>query len=79
MPKVAATPDGGCYVGWYDLASGNYDVYLQRLDAAGVARAHQLGLKVMAYTVNDAVQHAERLDESLWAWSCAIVSLARPC
>ncbi len=35
IPKVAATSDGGCYVGWFDHASGNYDVYLQRLDAAG--------------------------------------------
>lgn len=35
IPKVAATSDGGCYVGWFDLASGNYDVYLQRLDSQG--------------------------------------------
>jgi hypothetical protein len=35
VPKIAARADGGCYVGWFDLASGNYDVYLQRLDAAG--------------------------------------------
>jgi hypothetical protein len=35
VPKIAARADGGCYVGWFDLAAGNYDVYLQRLDAAG--------------------------------------------
>lgn len=35
IPKVAATTDGGCYSGWFDNASGNYDVYLQRLDASG--------------------------------------------
>ncbi len=35
VPKVDATPDGGCYVAWFDLASGNYDVYLQRLDVLG--------------------------------------------
>jgi len=35
VPKVAATPDGGCYVAWFDQASGNYDVYLQRHDAGG--------------------------------------------
>lgn len=36
LPKIAATSDGGCYITWWDLASGNYDVYLQRLDADGV-------------------------------------------
>ncbi|MGE3165550.1 MAG: hypothetical protein AB7O52_11635 [Planctomycetota bacterium] len=35
LPKVAATADGGCYVGWFDLAAGSYDVYLQRLDPQG--------------------------------------------
>lgn len=35
VEKIAATSDGGCYIGWFDNASGNYDVYLQHLDAAG--------------------------------------------
>ena len=35
IPLVAGTSDGGCYIGWFDLASGNYDVYLQRLDKEG--------------------------------------------
>lgn len=35
IPKIAATSDGGCYVCWYDNTSGNYDVYLQRLDESG--------------------------------------------
>jgi len=34
MPKVAPTLDGGCYVSWYNGASGG-DVRLQKLDAAG--------------------------------------------
>jgi hypothetical protein len=34
--KVAATSDGGCYVGWFDNRAGGYAVYLQRFDAAGV-------------------------------------------
>ncbi|MCP3960799.1 MAG: hypothetical protein GY719_23390 [bacterium] len=33
--KVVPTADGGCYVSWFDNATGGYDVYLQRLDAAG--------------------------------------------
>lgn len=35
VPKIAVRADGGCYVAWFDNTSGNYDVYLQRLDAAG--------------------------------------------
>lgn len=36
LPKICATSDGGCYIAWYDHSSGNYDVYLQRLNSAGV-------------------------------------------
>ena len=35
QPKVVATTDGGCYISWFDNNAGGYDVYLQRLDAAG--------------------------------------------
>ncbi|MBN1425680.1 hypothetical protein JXA88_14080 [Candidatus Fermentibacteria bacterium] len=36
VPKVATEQGGGCYVGWYDNSrTGNYDVYLQRLDETG--------------------------------------------
>ena len=34
-PKVAVRSDGGCYVVWFDGASGNYDVYMQNLDPNG--------------------------------------------
>jgi hypothetical protein len=33
--KIHATSDGGAYISWFDNSSGGYDVYLQRLDAAG--------------------------------------------
>ncbi len=46
LPKVAATSDGGVYVCWYDHASGNYDVYLQRLDGEGVIQWQVNGLLV---------------------------------
>ncbi|MCC6475475.1 T9SS type A sorting domain-containing protein [bacterium] len=36
VPKIAATSDGGCYITWWDLSSGNYDVWLQKLDTDGV-------------------------------------------
>jgi len=35
QPKVAPTPDGGCYVSWLDGIGSGYDVRLQRLDAQG--------------------------------------------
>ena len=34
QPKVAPTPDGGCYISWFDGAGG-YDVRLQKLDSTG--------------------------------------------
>ncbi len=34
--KVVPTADGGCYISWFDNSTGGYDVYLQRLSAAGV-------------------------------------------
>jgi hypothetical protein len=35
QPKIVGTSDGGCYISWFDNATGGYDVYLQRLDARG--------------------------------------------
>ena len=41
QPKIRPNPDGGCYISWFDNdPSGHfpfgYDVFMQRLDAAGV-------------------------------------------
>lgn len=35
QPKMMPTADGGFYISWFDNSTGGYDVYLQRLDAAG--------------------------------------------
>ena len=35
LPKISLTSDGGCYIAWFDTRTGNYNVYLQRLDPAG--------------------------------------------
>ncbi len=35
QPKMVATADGGFYISWFDNSTGGYNVYLQRLDAAG--------------------------------------------
>lgn len=46
QPKLVATPDGGFYVSWFDNAEGGYDVYLQRVDAAGVPQWAANGIRV---------------------------------
>ena len=43
QPKIRPTPDGGCYISWFDNdPTGHppfgYDVFMQRLDASGVAQ-----------------------------------------
>jgi FlgD Ig-like domain len=35
LPLMANMSDGGCYIGWFGSAGGNYNVYLQRLDPNG--------------------------------------------
>lgn len=51
QPKVRPTPDGGCYVSWYDSdPNGNpaygYDVFIQKLDASGTAQWAAPGVRV---------------------------------
>ncbi|MBC7773535.1 MAG: hypothetical protein H7210_13650 [Pyrinomonadaceae bacterium] len=36
LPKIAASPDGGCFISWFQNESGNYNVYMQRLNSSGV-------------------------------------------
>jgi hypothetical protein len=48
LPKIAATSDGGCYIGWFDQFSGNYEVRLQRLDARGVELWPRQGILISA-------------------------------
>ncbi|MCW5754914.1 MAG: hypothetical protein KIT24_09440 [Phycisphaeraceae bacterium] len=35
QPKIVATDDGGCWITWFDNATGGYDVRIQKLDAGG--------------------------------------------
>jgi len=46
IPKVAPTSDGGYYISWYNAASGNYDMYLQYLNADGEIMWAQNGLLI---------------------------------
>ncbi|MFA5012286.1 MAG: T9SS type A sorting domain-containing protein [Ignavibacteria bacterium] len=46
LPKVAATSDGGCYIGWFDQRGGGYAVYLQKLNSQGVKQFAADGLLI---------------------------------
>lgn len=46
VPKTAATGDGKTWIGWFDASSGSYAVYVQLLDADGVAQLAPGGLLV---------------------------------
>lgn len=46
IPLVKGTSDGGCYISWYSNASGNYDMYLQRLNDEGEIQWVENGLLI---------------------------------
>ena len=50
LPKIALTSDGGCYIVWFDTRTGNYNVYLQRLDASGNKMFDADGLLISDHT-----------------------------
>lgn len=64
VPKIKALPDGGCYVSWYDTASGGYDLYLQRLDANGVAQWAAGGIRIGALKENSAQDYGLDVDQA---------------
>ncbi len=49
LPKITATPDGGCYISWFDNRSGAYCMYLQRLNSLGEAQFAPNGMLVSSY------------------------------
>jgi hypothetical protein len=71
LPKSASTSDGGMYVAWFDNASGNYDVYMQRLDAQGNERFAHNGILISNNT-----QLSSLVDWDLMAdaTDCAVVT-----
>ncbi len=52
LPKISLTSDGGCYIAWFDTRSGNYNVYLQRLDPSGNKMFATDGLLISDNTQN---------------------------
>ncbi|TVQ64690.1 MAG: hypothetical protein EA379_00970, partial [Phycisphaerales bacterium] len=49
IPKVAGATDGGLWISWFDNASSNFDVYIQRLDYLGHKQFPSDGLVVSAF------------------------------
>ena len=52
LPKISLTSDGGCYIAWFDTRTGNYNVYLQRLDPSGNKMFATDGLLISDNTQN---------------------------
>jgi hypothetical protein len=48
--KIAASPDGGCYISWFQNEGGNYNVYMQSLDSRGNEQWAHGGVLVSNHT-----------------------------
>ncbi|GAB4297831.1 MAG: hypothetical protein Kow0098_22520 [Ignavibacteriaceae bacterium] len=46
LAKIVCTSDGGCYISWFDPRTGDYAVYLQRLDPLGNKLWNEDGLLI---------------------------------
>lgn len=55
-PKIAAIPGGGCYIVWFDNRSGNYAVYLQKIDPVGNQLFGKNGLLISNNPQNTSLQ-----------------------
>jgi len=64
QPKIAPTDDGGCYISWFDNNSGGYDVYLQRLDAAGDEQWPHNGLLIADRSFSSTEDYGLDVDSS---------------
>ena len=71
LPKIATTPGGRTWIGWFDTATGNHDVRLQLLDEAGVEMFPHNGLLVSAHPSNPSLGDWDLLADSSGA--CVLV------
>lgn len=62
QPKIRAASDGGCFVSWYDNATGGYDVYLQRLDKSGVEQWAHNGTLIADRSVSSTTDYGLAVD-----------------
>lgn len=70
-PKVAADGAGGTWIGWFDHASGNYDVYVQHLDRDGVEQFAHNGLLVSNNPSNSSLVDWDLMCDS--SGNCVVV------
>jgi len=49
LPKIVETSDGGCYITWFDNRSGDYCVYMQRLNSVGEAQFAPNGMLISSH------------------------------
>ena len=45
-PKLAESPDGGCYSAWFDNRSGSYCMYMQKLNSPGEPQWEENGMLI---------------------------------
>ncbi len=62
QPKIRVRPQGDCYVSWLDDAAGGYDLYLQRLSAAGVEQWAHNGVLVADTSFSSTTDYDMTLD-----------------
>ncbi|UCD76006.1 MAG: hypothetical protein JSV91_03605 [Phycisphaerales bacterium] len=61
-PQICPTSDGGCYASWFDDVESGYDVYLQRLDAAGYAQWAHNGIRIAERSNTWCANHGMAVD-----------------
>ena len=55
LTKIAACPDGGCYISWFDHRGSSYAVYLQKLNSLGVKQFASDGLLISNHPQNSSL------------------------
>ena len=55
LTKIAACPDGGCYISWFDHRGSSYAVYLQKLNSLGVKQFASDGLLISNHSQNSSL------------------------
>ena len=64
LPKIASTPDRGCYVAWFDQALGGYSVYLQRLDRDGNEQWPHNGILISNHSQSSSLVEWDLISDS---------------
>jgi hypothetical protein len=70
LPQVAATPDGGAYIAWFDNFEPGYDVYLQRVNALGEPQWLAPGLLVADRALSVVQDYTLVVDDQGFAVLC---------